>query len=289
METEFVARCHCNKVRLHFSVPSDLLPLPADICCCSICRRTHGTLALYHAKIPSRPTPNPLDLSIVTRCRVLLESGDVSTIDRLFCSNCGTHIGEHDEKGWFLSTSIVEGGDETVFEHRQASYVPSTIDGGSADWLNGSRVSKWRTMPGDGEQLVDESWKRGRSPAGVKPSELLDVHFQCRGVSFKIIRPDWDNEQFISDYPDLVLPDEDETKRHFMNDVKNGTWWIASDRTKYRANACFCTSCTLSSGAELHNWVFVPTAFIKLDDGAPFKADFGTLKHFESSPNVWRR
>ena len=194
----------------------------------------------------------------------------------------------------------MEGGDESVFEHREAYCVPSTLDGGSADWLP-DRVRKWDTMPPDGRILEDDTWKeelRGEAEATDsttetvtqrKGDEVLNAHCNCKGVSFTIRRPDWDSAAFREEFPDFIIPPTDPAQRDFMTDVKNGTWWFPADHSKYRASACLCTSCRLSSGAELHAWSFIPTCFITLPSGEPFTPHFGTIKHYESSPNVWRR
>jgi hypothetical protein len=190
-----------------------------------------------------------------------------------------------------LSTSIVENGDETVFEHQEAFFVPSSIDGGLSDWLP-DRMRKWDTFPGMGEPLKDDSWKdcqRSLSKSDDEGKDSLSVHCYCGGVSFFIQRPDWEGKAFRKDFPNLVMPPEDDSQRNFRKEMVDGTWWIPSDRSKFTGNACFCTSDRLSSGAEMHSWAFVPTAFISLEDGSPFKPEFGTLKHYESSSDLFRR
>jgi hypothetical protein len=194
-------------------------------------------------------------------------------------------LAEKDED-WYVSPSCVEGGDESVFDYREAIFVPHSIDGGLSDWLP-APTRKWDTYIGVGQPLSDDSWKQAQD--SDTKENLLPVHCHCRGVSFDISRPAYHSEAFRKDFPDLTLPSEDPTKRNADEDRQNGTWWISSDRSKYIANTCLCTSDRLSTGCEMMQWSFVPTAFITLPNGSHFKNIFGTLKEYESSPKTFRR
>jgi hypothetical protein len=253
-----------------------------------MCRHLIGTLALFHTKLPSAPSPDPRTLSDLSAYRALPESD----VLRFFCSTCGTqliNLAEEDED-WYLSTSCVSevGDDGNIFEYRDAIFVPCSIDGGLSDWLpEGTR--KWESFTGLGQPLEDDSWKRTAAPAVEGGRDVLEVHCQCRGVSFTISRPDYGSGAFRRDFPKFTLPPEDPMKRDSEEERENGTWCIASDRSKYMGSTCLCTSDRLSTGCEMMQWAFVPTTFITLADGSPYRSEFGTLKAFQSSKDIFRR
>jgi hypothetical protein len=176
---------------------------------------------------------------------------------------------------------------DSMFSFDDAMFATSSIDGGLSEWL--PNMKKWETYPGAGGPLSDGHEKKEGLSSSSRIEEILHAHCDCHGVSFQIARPEWNSQRFREDFPDLLLPSEDRSTRDIMKERHNNQWWVASDRTKYTANACLCTSDRLSTGSELHQWSFVPTAFITLNDGSAFKNIFGTLKEYESSTNTFRR
>jgi hypothetical protein len=190
---------------------------------------------------------------------------------------------------WFISTAVVDKA-EGIFEFKNHIFVSSTKDGGLSDWVprvDGRELKSWETHTGAGSEL-DVSWKeKHKSTHKNTKSDRLHVHCHCNGVSFYIQRPDYNSPSFKMDYPDLPMPGPEPRDRN--QERKEGNWFIATNRSKYVAQLCVCTSCRLGSGCEVVQWAFVPTSFISLPDGSPFRRLFGTLKEHNSSDNTWRR
>ncbi|KIW00890.1 hypothetical protein, variant [Verruconis gallopava] len=284
----FTARCHCSNAKLSFAVPASSLPLTSHTCHCSICRRIHGTLSVFHARIPSPPTPDPRHCPSLTSYR----AHPSSDVLRFFCSTCGSQLialAEADQH-WFVSTGLVEGGDETVFEYKEAIFATHAVDGGLADWLDQRVTRKWDTFIGVGESLEADAWENSkRRVCDGERGSVLHVYCQCRGVEFRISRPDYASTAFQQLFPHLEIPSVNLASRTAEKDEGERTWWVARDPSKYLASACLCTSCRLSTGCELTCWASVAIMFITPADGSPFKTEFGTLKTYNSSPDTFRR
>ena len=85
------AQCYCKAVHYTVAVPAASLPLRAHLCCCSICRYTHGTLTIFHATLPKGVAPQfvaPSSMDSLTGYRHA-----EARSERYFCSTCGCHIG----------------------------------------------------------------------------------------------------------------------------------------------------------------------------------------------------
>ncbi|KAF2259489.1 hypothetical protein CC78DRAFT_524689 [Lojkania enalia] len=194
----FHATCLCKSSTLSFIVPAFSLPLPTHFCHCSICRRTHGTIAVVHT-----PIPDPVvDLSTFTAYR---SSGKV---ERYFCSTCGAHMLDKADEGygvqWNVATSLVDAGEENWDFHAHLC-LGGTGDGGSANWMaevGGRRLKMW------GEKPVDDG--KGRE-------DRLQVKCHCGGIEFYISRPIEDNWK---DLPPSLTP-RDKTKWYASSDFCN--------------------------------------------------------------------
>jgi hypothetical protein len=189
-----------------------------------------------------------------------------------------------------ISTAVVDKA-EDIFNFKNHIFVTSTRDGGFSEMVPkiSERVLKcWEGHVGDEGELTPD-WKDAIK-ATLKPGtkeDRLHVHCQCNGVSFYISRPDWNSEAFKKDFPNVPIPGPEPRDR--QKEYKLNNWFIATNRKKYIANNCVCTSCRLGSGSEVVQWSFVPTCFISQEDGSPFSRLFGTMKEYNSSENTWRR
>ncbi|KAF2200300.1 hypothetical protein GQ43DRAFT_418327 [Delitschia confertaspora ATCC 74209] len=246
------AQCLCTRSSLTFAVPISSLPLRTHFCHCSICRHTHGTLCTIHAFI-SPPAFNPDTFTTYKS----------SIATRYFCSTCGAHMMDYGEGNWCLATSLVEGDDENLWKFTEHIFLDATGDGGVGgllDEINGSKLDKWKERDeSSGEWMPSPS-----SSQSTSSSTALQASCYCKGVQFSISRP---TPNTHDPAPENLTP---------------------TDRNKWFAVFCFCTSCRLASGCAIMPWTFLTTDAITLLDGSPYRPVFGTAKLYESSRGIAR-
>jgi hypothetical protein len=254
------------------------------MCHCSICRRTHGALCTFHARIPK-----PSSLEGMTAYKTSPESEGT----RYFCTKCGTQMcdgSDKSEEGWCISTGVVDKVDG-IFDFKNHIFVPSTKDGGFSDFVPkiGDQTLKcWEGHQYESPELAPD-WKDSIAKTTVQsaPNERLHAHCHCGGVSFYMIRPDYGSPAFKLDFPGLAMPGPEPRDR--PNEFEQGNYWIGTDRSKFITGSCVCASCRLGAGCDVVQWAFVPTFAISQTDGSPFSRLFGTLKEYNSSDSKWRR
>ncbi|KAF2802739.1 uncharacterized protein BDZ99DRAFT_468708 [Mytilinidion resinicola] len=261
LETILKAHCLCNASHVSVAVPTASLPLAVHLCHCNTCRRTHGSLCVFHAYIPA-PT---VDLSTLTAY------ASSKAVKRYFCTTCGTHMLDYDCKTnkWNISISIVEG-TENLWDFSKHIYLEDTKDGGLSTWLGavgGKSLQKWAgaAMPDSTSESGD--WKApapATADAAQPKEDILHASCHCGGVSLNIARPTPASRALL---PPSLTP-ADPTKWYASNDV--------------------CTTCRFSSGSAIVSWIYPAVDRITLADGSPYRPVFGTLKQYRSSPDVSR-
>jgi hypothetical protein len=282
--TTLNASCLCGNAKFQITLPNTSLPLDAHLCHCSICRRTHGTLCTFHARIPK-----PSSLEGMTGYKTSPDSKGT----RYFCSKCGTQMcdgSDDNAKDWCISTGVVDK-TEGIFEFKHHIFVPSTGDGGFSEFLPkiGDRALKYWEGHQEESRELTPAWKDSiTKTADPEPKDdRLHAHCHCGGVSLYLSRPNYESSPaFKADFPDLPMPGPEPRDR--QKEYEQNNWWIATSRSKFIAGNCACTSCRLGAGCEIVQWAFVPICFVTQADGSPCSRLFGTLKEYNSSDSTWR-
>ena len=146
-------------------------------------------------------------------------------------------------------------------------------DGGLGVWMDG--VEGWEGFSKESRMVGKGDWEEGRKGG----ERELKAHCLCKGVRFKITRPDEASARLTAPRGDIVGPPtagDDEA------------WWLRENGTKYLGGTCACNECRLASGFDIQTWAFVPKANIKQLDGKPLDFSAGTLKRYDSSKGVYR-
>ncbi|KAF2742773.1 hypothetical protein M011DRAFT_379280, partial [Sporormia fimetaria CBS 119925] len=254
--TTLTAHCHCDRTRLSFIVLTSSLPIPVHFCHCTICRRTHGTLASIHARLKLGPTTGvAVDLTTLTAYR------SSENVTRYFCSTCGAQLYDHSkndagEENYYFAVSLIDA-PESTWDFKRHIHVGSTRDGGLASWLpriGDLDITTFQPPP----TLTSQS--RG-------PDAKLHARCHCNGISFLILPPSSPAVFFTTD--PTVTP-TDKSKWYALNDV--------------------CHSCRLVSGCAIVSWMFPLASHLRLENGLAWPADhvFGTARKHRSSEGVER-
>ncbi|KAK0620620.1 hypothetical protein B0T14DRAFT_567361 [Immersiella caudata] len=266
------AQCYCKSTRFTVTVPTSALPLGTHLCSCFICRQVHGTLACFHAPLPTGTSPVFLTPTIsIIRYR----HSDLAASDRLFCSTCGCHIGDEDiipdhasgQLEWRVASSIFTEHDESTFQIRSHIFPPTTSVG-LHTWLpeiNNRKLSSWAPEPNDPNFPILPP----PTPTQEFDSdghERLRGECHCGGVSFTFPRP---NHPSFKDDP-LV-------KRYTS----------PADPQKWLACMDVCNDCRLLTGAHVTAWTFIPLSSISPPLPESLEG-YGTLKTYRSSEKVLR-
>lgn len=284
--TRLTASCHCKANQYSFTIPQSALPLLAYLCHCNISRRISGLLFTSYVAIP--PGNPPPDLSNLTA----YVSSNILT--RRFCKTCSTQLFlEYSADGaWWVSTGTLDRSDGIV-DFNGHMWIEDTHDGGGSDWIPtvGSKpLERWLVAPHESPSIA-LGWNAPDErplPASGTEDDRLHAHCHCNGVQFFITRPNAATLTAKSPYADLLVPYN--SGRDASNPT-NEPWWLSSDKRRYLAGTCACTSCRLISGFDIQTWAFVPTANIVLPDGSPFPDErlWGTMRSYRSSEKVTRR
>lgn len=203
------------------------------------------------------------------------------TVFRFFCGACGANVyvedAESEERS--VCTGVLEGAEGVVMLEMHI-FVRDSGDGGLSDWVTG--VEAWAGFSKVSERL-EAGWK-GRAKASSERAQELHAHCHCKGVGFKITRPDESSAKITAPRGEIVGPSA--TKEDGLKE--DGAWWLREDGTKYLGGTCACNECRLASGFDIQAWAFVPKANILQLDGKPLDFSAGTLKRYDSSEGVYR-
>lgn len=276
------ATCYCKSVQYTIKIPTSKLPLPVHLCHCTICRYTHGTLCVFHTRLPDGISPTFIPPSSPAQLTGYKHAN--AQAERFFCSTCGCHIGDRginelsdgttgQNDGWVVATSLFSEHGEDIFPIKTHCFTDG-LSGGSGlfSWLPtvGEReVKVWNPDPSSGwgstgvgrkETPPEQEWDE----AG---NERLRAECHCGGVSFTIPRPTVpaiQNDPFLSKY---ISP-------------RDPNRWIACVDP--------CQDCRLQCGTHVTAWTFVPRAHLLPPIPPGLGPSYGTLKTFVSSPGVLR-
>lgn len=190
-----------------------------------------------------------------------------------------------------ICTGVLEiaGEGKDVVRLDQHIYVKDTVDGGLRDWL--PDTTAWEEYQ-DVSGKLDKGWKdesvlNASASSGKAQKEELQAYCRCKGVSFKITRPDAGDAGISAPRGDIVSPTTTTTSKKEDNKT-DSAWWLRENGTKYLAGTCACRSCRLASGYDMQTWAFIPKANMLQLDGSPLDFASGTLKRYDSSEGVHR-
>ena len=259
--------CACRQVSGSFKAQQRDLPLSLTLCHCTTCRQQSGLLCITGASLPQGT-----EFDVKGPLTAYKASADLS---RFFCSNCGANVylEETNTKKEVCAGLLEEV--EGVVRLDQHIFVKDTKDGGLSDWI--PDVKAWEGFS-DVSKKVDSGWKDD-AQVSSKGEQELHAHCRCKGVGFKISRPDASSANLKAPRGDIAGSKTSETDH---------AWWLAENGTKYLGGTCACTSCRLTSGYDIATWAFVPQSNITQPDGTPLDFSAGTLKRYESSQGVHR-
>ena len=181
-----------------------------------------------------------------------------------------------------ICTGVLERA-EGLVSTRKHIYVTDTRDGGMSDWV--PEVEVWEGFSGESRLLVGGGWKEGAG-GGAGVAKELQAYCHCKGVRFKISRPDESSARLTAPRGDIVGPRT--TERGGSEKAGDEAWWLCENGTKYLGGTCACNECRLASGFDVQVWAFVPKANISQLDGGPLDFGAGTLKRYDSSEGVYR-
>ena len=266
--------CACSKVIGSANVPTAKLPLPLDLCHCNICRHQSGLLCASCFLLPDGTTNWQVEGPIVD-----YESSKTAT--RSFCNHCGAiiYFKDLERPRPHICSGILRRVDG-VLELRKQIFVPAAKDGGLAVWLSDIPAYEGRLS----EIKPVEYQKIRRTNSTNDETTELQAYCHCRGVQFKITKPDKMSCVMSSPWPDLIKPYISESSKNEA-DTK---WWLRANDTKYLAGTCACTSCRWTSGYDIQTWAFIPKPNILQLNGKPLHFEMGTLRQYQSSVGVYR-
>ncbi len=268
--------CACRQVIGSFKAHDRDLPLPLCLCHCTTCRHQSGLLCNSYATLPQGAefeVNGPVEFYKASE-----------TAFRFFCSNCGANVyfdyTNTEERS--ICTGVLEKA-EGVITLTEHIFVADSKDGGMSDWI--PDVEAWEGFSKVSKKLVDADWETGSKASGKEAREL-QAYCCCKGVRFKITRPDASSANLTAPRGDIVGPstatDQDGSKD------SDEPWWLRENGTKYLGGTCACNECRLASGFDVQAWAFVPKASISQLNGKPLDFSAGTLKRYDSSEGVYR-
>ena len=297
MSTSVPFTCLCGGSKGTATAAAQVLPEETLLCHCNICRYTSGVLCVSYLTLASPPIVGD----------PLTSYGSSSKMERHFCKICGAHIFAHnsDLDEWYLAAGLItipdthsQGKKIQTTKIVQHEFVSDTLDGGLAlclETIQGRKLKFFAQGPDEEPRtLTSGKFPSVRaSPASIGKGQSdvftgdghLHASCHCGGVQFMLSRPNDQSTQLSSPWPDLLVPYHSSSSSN-DEDVR---WWLRAGGTKYLAGTCACRSCRLASGFPIQTWAFVPKSNIMTLDGQPlsFKS-LGSLKHFKSSPGVYR-
>ena len=289
-KTTLKATCLCGSAKHEITLLPSQLPLQLHFCHCNSCRHMTGALALTEVTLPSGYKPAKELLEKLTAFSFS------KRITQYHCNTCGSQMlaqcwvdGNDPDKGysWDVMSGTLEQA-EGVVEVTLHEHIQDTLDGGFADFLpsiSGKTIERWAASPNSKDQLP-LYWTSPEQPQ-IEPSssDRLHCHCKCGGVEFWITRPSERSKKAACTWPDVLIPYHSKEPR-----TAGATWWLRDNGKRFLGGVCSCNSCRLDTGMEYVEWAFVPTIDMTLDAAGkiPFQVPFGTLKLYNSSPDVSR-
>ena len=202
------------------------------------------------------------------------------TVTRSFCDHCGANVYFQDSNNLRpdVCTGIFDRADG-VLERRNHIFLPDAKDDGLAVWL--SDIPAYEVFSTQSKPIEYKNSDRANS--GKDQATELQAYCQCKGIQFKVSRPDKTSRTMASPWPDLIKPHISEPSEN-KDDVK---WWLCANQ-RFLAGTCACTSCRLASGFDIQTWAFIPKPNILQINGKPLDFGMGTLKRYQSSEGIYR-
>ncbi|KAF1951640.1 hypothetical protein CC80DRAFT_496020 [Byssothecium circinans] len=304
--------CLCGAATHTFTVPTSSLPIASHLCNCTTSRRISGTLLTSYINIthptPSKPIPPKPDLSALTP----YPSSGILT--RYFCRTCGTHMyleyavdGHFEAATGTLRLDKEEGeGIEGVVEYQSCMWIEDTRDGGGSRFIThvgGKQLERYLQEP-NFTSRVPLDWRVDTPPStakdtfqkGMRKTQATHATCHCAGVQFWITPPNEASKTASSPYSDLLIPYH--LGPNASENPRNHPWWLGgSNRDRFLAGTCACTTCRRALGFDITFWAFVPAVniFLDADCTLPFshgegqtREYWGSMSTFRSSSNVTR-
>jgi len=269
---ELTGKCLCGEASYSFTVDQQL---NTHVCHCNRCRHLSGALCATTVDLPKTYKP---DAQLIDKL-VAYKSSPPYT--RYFCSTCGCHVLERDERfgRWRVCQGTLNNPEEAASINGHV-FVEDTKDGGCSDWVSfvkNQKIKRWNGFPDESSEVPDGWHISEQTP--IDNQAPVHAHCDCKGVTFYVSRPSEISKQTDGPCPDVL----DESPQDKM-------WWLRQNHTKFLAGVCVCDSCRLATGSEMIEWAFVPTANIHLsqDCTVPFSRSFGSLKTYRSSDEASR-
>ncbi|KAL4997211.1 Mss4-like protein [Aspergillus recurvatus] len=258
--------CLCAKVTQQVLLESTNTAL--NICHCTECRTVSGQICTSYYLLREKP-----------RLENLEKYQQSGLLSRYFCGTCGSHVFAHTihTRRFLVASGLVDSPPQT--ESIRHWGVGETRDGGLSAYL-----------PGDVGEVGVPCWvsQLNRQTAAAETEiyyTRLRAVCHCGGIEFYITRPDSTSEEPWSHWPDILVPYNSEASAENEEDVK---WWLCAGKTKYLAGTCACRTCRLASGFPIQTWAFVPKSNILTAQISGLAFGTGTMKRYESSPQVYR-
>ena len=266
--------CACRQVTGSFKAHDRDLPLPLTLCHCNTCRHQSGLLCVSCATLPKGA-----EFEVSSGSLEFYKASN--TVFRFFCKTCGANVYVEDTETEKrdICTGVL-GDMEGIGSLKNHIFVADTKDGGLRDWI--PDVDAWEGFS-KVSKILDAGWKED-SMASSQSARELQAYCHCKGVRFKITRPDDSSAKINAPRGDIVGPPT--TEQDGSKD--DGAWWLRENGTKYLGGTCACNECRLASGSDIQAWAFVPKANIQQLNGRPLDFSAGTLKRYDSSEGVYR-
>ncbi len=268
--------CACQRVTGSAEVPNSKLPLPFTLCHCNICRHQTGLLCGSYVTLKEGTTNFKAEGPLTN-----YETSDIVT--RCFCSHCGANVWlqyKREDRPNICSGALDKA--DGIIKLKNHIFVSDTKDGGLSTWIPDSDIAAWEGFSKENKQIDVTAMSITQST--VEHTTELYAHCQCKGVQFKITRPNQASKDLSSPWPDLVKPYHSESPEN-KEDVK---WWLRADDTKYLAGSCACKSCRVASSFDIQSWAFVPKANILQLDEKPLDFGMGSLEQCSTAEGVHR-
>ena len=181
-----------------------------------------------------------------------------------------------------ICTGVLRGAEGVLGGLENHIFVSDTGDGGLREWI--PDTDAWMGFTNASEK-IGHGWKGDGVTASAERATELQAYCHCKGVRFKITRPDESSVRLVAPRGDIVGPP---TTNEDGSGDDDAAWWLRENGTKYLSGTCACDECRLASGFDIQAWAFVPKANMKQLDGKPLDFKIGTLKRYDSSKGVYR-
>ncbi|CEN61631.1 hypothetical protein ASPCAL08283 [Aspergillus calidoustus] len=264
--------CLCTQVvqQVHLD-PSSNREL--NICHCAACQAVSGQICTPYYLLQENP-----------QSENLAKYQQSDSVSRYFCGTCGSHVFSHSKHSgnWVVAAGLLDSPPQT--QRIRHWGVDGTQDGGLSIFVPGSSGDKTVSCWLNPQTSIQETIFGQLKAASRNSSELL-ARCHCGGIELYITRPDSTSEDPWSHWPDIIIPYNSGVSAENEEDVK---WWLCAGKTKYMAGTCACRTCRLASGFPIQTWAFIPKSNILTAQKKPLAYDVGTLKRYESSPEVYR-